>query len=259
MRIRTLIVDDEALARRGIRQLLEGDAGIEVVGECADGASAIEAIAALQPDLVFLDIAMPEADGFDVIAAVGGDCMPATIFVTAYDQYAVRAFEVQALDYLLKPVEPARLRDALARARTRLARPDRTDTTNDLAARVAAVLDELGASPARRYLRRLPIRKAGRVLLLDVDEVTHFEATGNYIEVHTRERMHLLRETLSGLEARLDPEAFLRVSRSCIVNTRDIRELQPQASGDFVLLLDGDSEVLGSRRYRTGLDALLRG
>ncbi|HEU4851727.1 MAG TPA: LytTR family DNA-binding domain-containing protein [Telluria sp.] len=252
MRIRTLIVDDEALARRGIRQHLAAEPDIEVVGECSDGLGAIDAIAALQPDLVFLDISMPEADGFDVVAAVGADSMPATIFVTAFDQYAVRAFEVHALDYLLKPVEPERIRAALARARARLAaRPD------DLAARVAAVLGELGSGPARRFVRRLPIKKAGRVLLVDVDEVMRFEATGNYIEVHTRERMHLLRETLSGLEARLDPDGFVRVSRSCIVNARHIRELQPHVSGDFVVVLADESEVQGSRRYRDRVEALL--
>ncbi|MFD2368181.1 LytR/AlgR family response regulator transcription factor [Pseudoduganella sp. GCM10020061] len=251
MRIRTLIVDDEALARRGIRQYLDAETDIEVVGECGDGLAAIDAIAALQPDLVFLDISMPEADGFDVVAAVGADNMPATVFVTAYDQYAVRAFEVHALDYLLKPVEPERMRTALARARAQLpARPD------DLAARVAAVLGELGSGPARRHVRRLPIKKAGRVILVDVDDVMRFEATGNYIEVHTRERMHLLRETLTGLEARLDPNGFVRISRSCIVNARHIRELQPHFSGDFVVVLADDSEVQGSRRYRDGIDAL---
>lgn len=253
MRIRTLIVDDEALARRGIRQHLAGEADIEVVGECGDGLAAIDAIAALQPDLVFLDIAMPEADGFDVVAAVGADCMPATIFVTAYDQYAVRAFEIHALDYLLKPVEPARIQAALARARAQLAaKPD------DLAVRVAAVLGELGRGPARRYVRRLPIRKTGRVILVDVDDVMRFEATGNYIEVHTRERMHLMRETLSSLKARLDPDGFVRVSRSCIVNARHIRELQPHASGDFVVVTADEAEIQGSRRYRDQIEALFR-
>lgn len=253
MPIRTLIVDDEALARRGIRQLLADEPDIEVVGECSDGLAAIDAIAALQPDLVFLDISMPEADGFDVVAAVGADCMPATIFVTAYDQYAVRAFEVHALDYLLKPVEPERIRAALARARAQLsAKPD------DLAVRIAAVLGELGGGPARRYVRRLPIKKNGRVIVVDVDDVLRFEATGNYIEVHTHERMHLLRETLSGLEARLDPNGFVRVSRSCIVNARHIRELQPHFSGDFVVVLSEDTEVQGSRRYRDVVETLFR-
>jgi two-component system, LytTR family, response regulator len=251
MRIRVLIVDDEALARRGIRQHLAAEPDVEVVGECGDGLAAIDAIAALQPDLVFLDISMPEADGFDVVAAVGADSMPATIFVTAYDQYAVRAFEIHALDYLLKPAEPERFRTALARARERLsAKP------GDLAARVAAVLGALGSGPARRHVRRLPIKDAGRVLLVDVDDVMRFKATGNYIEVHTRERTHLLRETLTGLEARLDPDGFVRVSRSCIVNARHIRELQPQFSGDFVVVLADDSEVQGSRRFRDAIDAL---
>lgn len=251
MTIHVLIADDQALMRGGFRMILDAEDDIEVVGECGDGLAAIDAIAALQPDLVFLDISMPEADGFEVVAAVGPDSMPATIFVTAYDQYAVRAFEIHALDYLLKPVEPERIRTALARARAQLsARPD------DLAARIAAVLGELGSGPARRHVRRLPIKKSGRVILVDIDEILRFEATGNYIEVHTRERMHLLRETLTGLEARLDPDGFVRVSRSCIVNARHIRELQPQFSGDFVLVLTDDSEVQGSRRYRDGIAPL---
>ncbi len=251
MRIRVLIVDDEALARRGIRQYLDAESDIEVVGECGDGLTAIDAIATLRPDLVFLDISMPEADGFDVVEAVGPDNMPPTIFVTAYDQYAVRAFEIHALDYLLKPVEPERIRAALARARAQFAA-----RRDDLAARIAAVLGELGGGQARRHVRRLPIKKAGRVILVDVDDVMRFEATGNYIEVHTRERMHLLRETLTGLETRLDPQAFIRVSRSCIVNACHVRELQPQFSGDFVVVLADDSEVQGSRRYRDGIEAL---
>jgi two-component system LytT family response regulator len=251
MNIRVLIVDDEALARRGIRQLLAAEPDVEVVGECGDGVAAIDAISSLQPDLVFLDISMPEADGFDVVAAVGADSMPATIFVTAYDQYAVRAFEVHALDYLLKPAEPARFKAALARARERLAAKP-----GDLAARVAAVLGELGSGPARRRVRRLAIKDAGRVLLVDVDDVMRFKATGNYIEVHSGGRTHLLRETLTGLEARLEPDAFVRVSRSCLVNARQIRELVPLVSGDFVVVLSDGSEVQGSRRFRDGIDAL---
>lgn len=251
MRIRTLIVDDEALARRGIRQFLEAESDIEVIGECGDGLAAIDAIASLQPDLVFLDISMPEADGFEVVAAIGADSMPATIFVTAYDEFAVRAFEIHALDYLLKPVEPGRIRTALDRARARLAA-----TPDDFAVRVAAVLRELGSGPAQRHVRRLPIKKNGRVLLVDIDDVVRFEATGNYIEVHTNERMHLLRETLTGLEGRLDPDNFVRVSRSCIVNVRHIRELQPHSSGDFIVALTDDCEVQGSRRYRGGIEAL---
>lgn len=251
MRIRALIVDDEVLARRGIRQYLDAEPDIEVVGECGDGLAAIDAIAVLQPDLVFLDISMPEADGFDVVAAVGAENMPATIFVTAYDQYAVRAFEIHALDYLLKPVEPERMKAALARARVQY-----SGKFDDLAARVAAVLGELSCGPARRHVRRLPIKKNGRVIVVDVDDVTRFEATGNYIEVHTQEKMHMLRDTLTGLEARLDPDGFVRVSRSCIVNARQIRELQPQFSGDFIVVLSDDSEVQGSRRYRGRIESL---
>lgn len=250
--IRALIVDDEPVARRGIRHRLRNEADVEVVGECGDGASAIDAIAELAPDLVFLDIQMPELGGFDVIDAIGIANMPAVIFVTAYDEHALRAFDVHAVDYVLKPIDRERFRTALDRARQRLSQKG-----DDLRASLAAALGDLGRAP-RPYSKRLAIKSDGRVTLVDVHEVDRVEAAGNYVEIHVGPRHHLLRETMTSLEARLDPEHFVRVSRSSIVNSGRVRELQPTFNGDFVVVLRDGTKVSGSRRYREGFDALTR-
>ncbi|HEX2835230.1 MAG TPA: LytTR family DNA-binding domain-containing protein [Thermoanaerobaculia bacterium] len=251
--IRALIVDDEPVARRGIRQQLRGADDVEVVGECGDGASAIEAIAELAPDLVFLDIQMPEVGGFEVVEAIGVASMPAVIFVTAYDEHALRAFDVHAVDYVLKPVDRRRFRTALERARQRLAQP--TDARLDN--RIAEMLAELGR-PAPRHAKRLAIKGDGRVTLVDVGDVDRLEAAGNYVEVHVGARHHLLRETMANVEARLDPAQFVRVSRSSIVNAARVRELQPMFNGDFVIVLRDGTKISGSRRYRQAFDALTR-
>ena len=254
VKIRTLVVDDEPAARRGILRRLHAESDIEVVGECGDGAAAIAAIGELAPALVFLDVQMPELGGFDVIDAVGVERMPATIFVTAYDQHAVRAFDVHALDYVLKPIDGERFALALQRARGLLG-----GVTDDPAARLRALLGELGREPPRRWTRRLAIRTPGRVTLIDVADVDRFEAAGNYIEVHAGKKVHLLRETMANLQARLDPEGYARISRSAIVNVDRVRELQPLFNGDFVVILKDGSHVEGSRRYRDAMAALLRG
>ena len=250
--IRVLIVDDEPIARRGIRQQLRGEAGLEVIGECGDGAAAIEAITGLAPDLVFLDIQMPEVGGFDVVEAIGVARMPAVVFVTAYDEHALRAFDVHAVDYVLKPIDRHRFRTAVERARRRLAH-----ATGQLDRRLAAALGELGR-PAHDYAKRLAIKGDGRVILVDVDEVDRLETAGNYVEVHSGARHHLVRETMASLEARLDPARFVRVSRSSIVNADRVRELQPMFNGDFVVVLRDGTKVAGSRRYRAGFDMLTR-
>lgn len=250
--IRVLIVDDEPIARRGIRQQLRGEADVEVIGECGDGAAAIDAITRLAPDLVFLDIQMPEVGGFDVVDAIGVARMPAVVFVTAYDEHALRAFDVHAVDYVLKPIDRHRFRTAVERARRRLANaPGRVDR------RIAEALEELGR-PAHDHAKRLAIKGDGRVILIDVDEVDRLKAAGNYVEVHTGARHHLVRETMASLEARLDPERFVRVSRASIVNASRVRELQPMFSGDFVVVLRDGTKVAGSRRYRAAFDMLTR-
>lgn len=253
MTIRVLIVDDEPVARRGIMRLLKQEPDIEVVGECGDGAAAIAAISALSPDLVFLDVQMPELDGFAVIEAVGANRMPAVVFVTAFDQHAVRAFDAQAIDYVLKPIDPDRFRRALQRARARLAHPD-----GDLIRRVSEALKSIDRGELQRYPSRLAIRSDGRVRLIEIDEVDRILAAGNYVEVHAGAKKHLLRETMASLEARLDPRRFVRVSRAAIVSIARIHEVQPLFNGDFVVLLRDGAQVNGSRRFRTALDVLLR-
>jgi two-component system, LytTR family, response regulator len=250
--IRVLIVDDEPIARRGIRQQLRGEADLEVIGEYGDGAAAIDAITELAPDLVFLDIQMPEVGGFDVVEAIGVARMPAVVFVTAYDEHALRAFDVHAVDYVLKPIDRHRFRTAVERARRRLA-----DAPGQLDRRIAAALGELGR-PAHDYAKRLAIKGDGRVILVDVDEVDRLETAGNYVEVHSGARHHLVRETMASLEARLDPARFVRVSRSSIVNADRVRELQPMFNGDFVVVLRDGTKVAGSRRYRAAFDMLTR-
>jgi two-component system LytT family response regulator len=237
--IRVLIVDDEPIARRGILARLRDEVDLE-------------AITGLAPDLVFLDIQMPEVGGFDVIEAIGVARMPAVVFVTAYDEHALRAFDVHAVDYVLKPIDGHRFRTAVERARRRLAH-----APGQLDQRIAAALGELGR-PAPDYAKRLAIKGDGRVILVDVDEVDRLEAAGNYVEVHSGARHHLVRETMASLEGRLDPARFVRVSRSSMVSADRVRELQPMFNGDFVVVLRDGTKVAGSRRYRAAFDMLTR-
>lgn len=253
MTLRVLIVDDEPVARRGILRLLRQEPDIEVVGECGDGAAALAALAELAPDLVFLDVQMPELDGFAVLEAIGAERMPAVVFVTAYDRHAVRAFDAQAIDYVLKPIDPQRFQQALRRARAHLAHPD-----EGFVRRVSEALKLIDRGERSRHPARLAIRSDGRVRLIDIADVDQIVAAGNYVEIHAGGRSHLMRETMASLEARLDPQRFVRVSRAAIVSLDRIREVQPLFNGDFVVLLRNGAQVNGSRRYRAALDALLR-
>lgn len=270
--IRTLLVDDEPIALRGLQQLLQTEDDIEIVGQCADGAAAIASIAELQPDLVFLDIQMPELSGFDVIAGIGLECMPMVIFVTAYDAYAIRAFEVHALDYVLKPVDPQRLQQALQQARRQMQNrhvPQQPESEAKipnsmptmLREQIQNVLQELGWVQAQRWCKRLAIKHNGRVILIDINDVDKIEAAGNYAEIDVRRpeanKSYLLRESLSSLEQRLDPAQFTRIARSSIVNINSVQELQNMFNGDFIAVLKNGDKVNGSRRYREALDALL--
>jgi two-component system LytT family response regulator len=247
-KIRVLIVDDEPIARRGIVQQLKGESEIEIVGECADGMEAVAAIKAKSPDLVFLDVQMPEMDGFEVIEAVGVERMPRVIFVTAYDQYALRAFEVHALDYLLKPFDRDRFVKALDHARSSLQR-------GEFNRQLIRLLDDRLA--ARKPLERLVIKAGGRIYFLNVEEVDWIEAADNYVELHVGRESHLLRETISGLAARLDPARFLRIRHSTIVNIERVKELRPLFRGEYLIVLRDGTELTSSRRYRKNLDAIL--
>lgn len=249
-KIRTLIVDDEPLARRGIRAQLKDEADIEVIAECGNGRDAVAVIAAQKPDLVFLDVQMPELDGFGVIEAIGLERLPAVIFVTAYDQYALKAFEVHALDYLLKPFDPERFTTALERARAQIDRQN----LSDLSERLQGLIEDLKAD--RKYAERLVVKSVGRIFFLGVEEIDWVEAADNYVRLHTGRASHLLRETMSSIEKRLDPERFVRVHRSTIINIRRIKELHTLFHGEYeILLLDG-TRLTSGRGYRDRLQEL---
>lgn len=249
--IRVLLVDDEPLAREMIREMLKDDSEAEVAAECVNGREAIEAIQEHNPDLIFLDVQMPEIGGFEVLEALKSIHMPHVIFVTAYDQYAVRAFEVHALDYLLKPFDRERFELAWRRAKSHIL----TTRNGEMDQRILAILEELKAGS--KYLERLVIKSGGRVFFLDTDDIDWIEAEGNYVSVHTGKKSHLLRETISSLEAQLDPKKFLRIHRSSIVKIDRIKELQPWFHGEYrVILLDGTQLTL-SRNYRENLQEAL--
>ena len=263
--IKTLIVDDEALARRRLRRLLEAEREADVVGEAANGRDAITAIRELQPDLLFLDVQMPEMDGFGVLEEVGAEQMPAVIFVTAFDQYAVRAFEVHALDYLLKPFDADRLRGAFERARQHLA-GNGSQAPASQQQQIMALLETLaaerrdaplGSRPPERPADRLMIKSAGRVYFVKVSEIDYVEAAGNYVRLHVGKDAHLLRETMNGVEARLDSGQFLRIHRSTIVNLDRVKEMQPWFSGEYVVIMKDGTQLKLSRGYRDRLEERL--
>ncbi len=241
MKIRALIVDDEPLGRQGVLRFLKNDPEVEVVAQCGDGQSAVGTILTAKPNLVFLDIQMPEIDGFEVVRRVGPEKMPATIFVTAYDRYALRAFEANAIDYLLKPVGQARFEKALARVKGRVAESSK----QDVAQRIIATLEQIKRRD--QYLERLPVPENGRILFVKTKEIDWIEADGNYVRLHVGARMHEVRETLSALEQRLDPRDFLRIHRSTIVNVQRIKEIQPWFHGYHLVLLQNGQELRMSR------------
>jgi two-component system LytT family response regulator len=247
MSVRVLVVDDEAPARRKVRAHLAGTPGVEVVGEAASGPEAVEAIRSLRPDLVFLDVQMPGMTGFEVIEAVGVEAMPAVVFVTAYDEFALDAFEVQAVDYLMKPFHADRLRQAVARARERISRHE--PARESLARLLQGVLQK-----EPRELQRLLVREGERMFFVPIREIVHLTADGNYVKVHTAKGAHhQIRETLASLEAKLDAERFARIHRSEIVNLDYVAEIQPFFHGDYTVLLKTGEQVRLSRRFQDRL------
>lgn len=250
-KIRALIVDDEPLARRRIRKLLVRDADVEVVGECANGYEAIDAINGQKPNLVFLDVQMPEVDGFAVLEGVDRRTLPFVIFVTAYDQYALKAFEVSAVDYLLKPFDRKRFEQALVRAKNRLA----NERGSELNQQTLALLQELKART--RYLERLLIKSGGRAFFLKTDEINWISAEGKYVRLHAGRESYLLRESMSTLESQLDPRQFLRIHRSTIVNIDQVKELQPWFHHEYQVVLRDGTELMLSRSCRKKLAELL--
>lgn len=252
-KIRALIVDDEPLARRRIHKLLSNEADIEMVGDCANGHEAIEAIHTQKPHLVFLDVQMPEIDGFAVLEAIEADAMPLIIFVTAYDKYALKAFEVHAFDYLLKPFDRARFEKTLQQAKQRV-RSERSGAMNH---RALALLEELRART--NHLERLIIKTGGRVFFIKADDIDWLEAEGKYVRFHVGKETHLLRESIGNLESRLDAKKFLRIHRSTIVNIDRIQELETWFHSEYRVILRDGTKLMMSRSCRKRLGELLGG
>jgi two-component system LytT family response regulator len=243
-KIRALIVDDEPLARSKVRALLQKDPEVVIVDECGDGESAIAAIRKHSPDLVFLDIQMPECDGFEVLQAVGPGHIGSVVFITAHNQHALRAFEFHALDYLLKPFTASRFMETLARAKAQL----HTESPEDMKNQILSLLGDI-QSPAA-YITRMVVKSGSRVVFIKVGEIEWIEAAGNYVTLHVGSANHLIRQTMNDVESRLDPAQFLRIHRSTIVNIESIREMQPLFHGDFAVILKNNTRLTLSRNYR---------
>ena len=247
-KIRALIVDDEALARRRLRQFLSEVPDVEVVGECEDGRRAVSLIKSAAPDLLFLDVQMPRLDGFGVIREVGAGNVPAVIFVTAFDQFALRAFEAHALDYLLKPFGRERFMQAVGRARRQIG-------DANIKQRLDALIGELSERP--RYAARLAVKARGRTVFLPADEIDWVGAADNYLELHAGPNFYVVRETMSQLQSKLDPQKFVRIHRSTLVNVERVKEMHPMFAGDQVIVLDDGTRLQVSRTHRQRLMSLL--
>ncbi|HET9333646.1 MAG TPA: response regulator [Gemmatimonadota bacterium] len=248
MSLRVILVDDEPLARERLRSLLEAEADVELVAECTDGVEAVAAVRSGRPDLVFLDVQMPGMDGFEVLDALDPATLPAVVFVTAYDRYALKAFDVHAVDYLLKPFDRQRFSSALERARLDL-------RADDAGRRILALVADLRRE--RRPQQRIVVKAAGRVFFLRPAEIDWMEAAGNYVRLHVGKKSHLVRETMKGLEDRLDPDTFVRIHRSRIVNLDRVRELQPWFHGEHLIVLTSGEQLTTSRRHSVRLQELL--
>ena len=250
-RIRTLIADDEPLARERLRALLARHTDIDIIAECSNGADAIEAIGELHPDLVLLDVEMPRVDGFGVLEALDRDSLPAVVFISAHDQYAVKAFESHALDYVLKPFDESRIDRALHRVREQIARPA---GSRHIDPRLLSLLEELRD---RRRSDRLVVKTGGRVVFLRTEDIDWVEASGNYVRLHVGGEAHLLRESMKNMERRLDPSTFVRIHRSAIVNVDRIRELEPWFHGEYIVILRDGTRLTSSRVFSDRLNALI--
>jgi two-component system LytT family response regulator len=247
--IRTVLADDEVLARQKLRQLLKEIGDVDIVGECSTARETVELVKLVSPELLFLDICMPDMDGFDALNALSSNkngALPQIVFVTANDQWAVRAFEFHALDYLLKPFTIERLSAAVQRARERLA-------SNDVAGG-----GDLLDSGQELYTTRMVFKSRGRVLFLSIEDIRWFEAEENYVRIHTASESHLLRETIGRLESRLDPRSFIRIHRSSIVNLQYVKEVKREANGDATVVLTGGEKIALSRSYRSRIQRLVK-
>jgi two-component system LytT family response regulator len=255
-RIRVIIVDDEPLAREGVRLLLEKDSAFRVIGECQNGRDAVSTIVNEEPDLVFLDVQMPELDGFGVLRALPRDRLPLVVFVTAFDQYALPAFDAHALDYLVKPIDPARFRDSLVRIKQTV----RDRRAGEMTGRLTDLLQDITASgqtPPGPATDRMAIKDGERIYFVRTHDIDWIEAADNYANLHTGQTTHLMRATLSSLEERLDPKRFVRIHRSTIVNVDKVAELRQHFQGEYIVLLQNGTRLKLSRSHREKLAALL--
>ena len=245
--IRVLIVDDEPLPRERIRTLLEERQDIEVIGECGDGQDAVAMILKERPDLVFLDVQMPELDGFEVIQAISDEFLPAIVFVTAYDRFALRAFEFHPIDYLLKPIHPGRFAMALAHAMERIAKPDR---------KLAEFVERLQTE--QKYSTRFVVRAGSKVTFVAVPDVDWLDVADNYVRLHSGGREHLVRDTLQSVEMKLPPDNFVRVHRSIIINLDRVQSIEPHTHGEYVVTMKDGAKLNTSRSYSDRLRLILR-
>jgi two-component system LytT family response regulator len=269
-KIRTVIVDDEALSRRGLEIRLLGTSDFEIVSQCSNGREAISSLAGHRPDVVFLDIQMPGMSGFDVLTHLPQDCVPLVVFVTAYDQYAIRAFDARAVDYLLKPVDDARFATCLDRVRDRIRAQGAVEQRDQLFGLIAEitgsgelVMDELLARGRKaiepRHSEILPIRQGREIVRVAVNSIEWIDAAGDYMCIHAGGNTHILRGTMKDLEEYLDPKLFQRVHRSTIVNLRRVKSLRAHMNGEYFLTLDGGNELKLSRTYRDKVEFFLKG
>lgn len=261
-RLRAVIVDDEPTARRGVRLLLQGDAEVEIIGEAANGLDAAELIRREQPDLVFLDVQMPGCDGFQVLQKVGRAAAPAVVFVTAYDEHALHAFEVNAVDYLLKPYDDERFHAALMRAKEAVRRRGIEADNSRLNQLLEFLQARMGLKPAATVAEgpgdRILIKSSGDIYFLKAEEIDWIEAEGDYMKFHTAGRSHLMRETMARLESRLDPKRFIRIHRSTIVNIDRLRKLSPSFAGEYSVVLQDGTKLRLSRGYHDRIAGLLK-
>ena len=251
--LRTIIADDESLARKKLRLLLSSEGGVHVTAECQDGEETVAAVQTQKPDLLFLDIQMPNLDGFQVLDRIAPDQIPIVIFTTAFDRYAIRAFEAHALDYLLKPFNQERLHRAVERAKSEFLKSHEEGVK-------ARIMDLLSSTKKEsNRLQRLVFKTAGRVVFLDLNEIDWIEAAANYVKIHTGRDSYLLREGIGHMSAKLDSERFVRIHRSLIVNVSRIRELQPCDNGEYIAVLKNGKELSCSRGCRFELQRLIDG
>jgi two-component system LytT family response regulator len=252
-KIRAVIVDDEELGRDRIQGLLDQQPDVELVGICSDGPSAVDMIDRLKPDLVFLDVQMPGMDGFEVVEQLDWR-VPAVVFVTAHDGHALRAFEIHALDFILKPFDQTRFEKAMDRARGQIGRQESAKEPA-MDSRIASLLEEL--RDERRYSERLIVKSSGRVFFIRTDEIDWVEASGNYVKIHAKADAHLLRESMKNMEAKLDPKIFVRIHRSAIVNIDRIKELEPWFHGEYIVIMRDGTRLTASRVFSDRLSALI--